>query len=496
MADKVKVNIGKSQPATDAPPAKDKPAAASDPATNQDKDKISRRGNTIQPLSNAQASSGSTPTPKKKTASAPAGDLKFTDTEVKALEKDIKNKPMPEATSTAANEPTQAASAPTSASQPATLASPPGIRPEGNAAPATAPPAAPSPPSVKPAQPQSSPPPPQPQSSGHTNGGTIAPPPGALKGKPNRKRNILLALTVIVLGALLFFAYLQFLAPRLALARYVDQVKGADTGKYAANVAFKRQSGDSTETALSLTAEGEFDATDAENSKASSNIEGTFGLGGASASLRAEGVIDGDTLYVNLGSLTLFGLFGSGEGGDAWFHYDLNQLVAANDCSEEDYEAYSQYLGDGFLKQLDVNNPKRVSLLPETVDGYRAAHYAGTIDSASVRAGLDEANRQLPEQCRSQNDAFEGVEDFDITYDLWSGSDFDRLFLKFTNREDGSVVEFTLTTRDYGSDVTIDVPADSQPLEGLDGLDSLTPQALPAPSDAVPGGGDVEINVQ
>lgn len=338
----------------------------------------------------------------------------------------------------------------------------------------------------------------QDQNNGADNNGGTGSDNQAQPDEPQKKsgkwklKTLLTVLGVFIIGVLGVLAYLQFIAPKLALAQYFEKTQQQETGNYDLTAAFFSASSDDEDKAADVTikASGAFDERNPDASKLSAELEGSVSLGGSgSFSLKSDLVMEGTTLYIDLASLNLFGPPSQAEE-EQWSRLDLAQAGGGQGCSQEDYQKLSAYFEEEALNTLSVSDTKRESLLPTTVDGRRAAHYSGAVDMDSVKKLLQGTSGIASEQCTgtvSEEDLQE-LDKYNVTYELWRGRDFDRLKLVLT-KDDGSSVELTLTTDNYGDDVTIEVPEDAEPFDLLDGL---LQNVQPGGSSAVPapGGGD------
>lgn len=483
---KIKVRTASEQPIKqDNDPGKSKPAAANT-KTPSGQQVSSHSSKVIQPPGGASgtASAASTPQSTKpepaekieqatastevgQAADSTSGSTKLTQEELKALEQDMASNPIPGA-----------------------VAEPP----------------APTAEDVKEESSQISQPTTQPQPV-PSGAGIIPPPvvPQPAAGRRFNSKRIAIIAGIIILGIAAFWGYLQFLAPRLALANYVEGLGKLKTGSYSLNVIFRGDSGEGVEdtqgqVAVEATATGDFDNREAGNTIIGANLDGKVDLGGFKTGFNVDAVVAGDVVYVNVGRLSVLGLFGGQQGQqqDAWFSYDVNNLVAAGGCSAGDFAAYENFLANRYKDFIKLSDTKRVSLLPESVDGARAAHYSGRIDPVSLQTYLNEANKEIPERCRNEDSDFEDMKNLEITYDLWAGRSLDRLKLVVVDNEHGTTTEITLTTRDYGKDISIDVPSDAQPFEGFDDLlrGAAGGAAAPTPDGSEFIAPDAEVEVQ
>jgi|GEM_PF-2397534 len=312
-------------------------------------------------------------------------------------------------------------------------------------------------------------------------------PPSLVSKQPRRK--LLLAIIVgvplLLAGGGGAYAYNAYqIAPDHALVGYLNKLVKSKTGKYSGTITYRGDSSDGSSLGISkvdITVNGAYDIVDQKNPKADLTLGGSAGTYGLKAQLRT---LD-KTAYFKLDSLELVQNFGLTLSKD-WYKIALDDNAEASKCTSQSSKKSKNFLGSQVLTDLPLKNVKTVSLW-ETVAGHRTTHYRGELNNAKLQAYIDKANQDLSADCKITLSA-KDMEHTTISYDLWSGTDFDRMRIKANDTESKSQIESTIDTSGYNKSVKIVAPANAKELKdilsNLYGGDTSSPTASPSPSNS------------
>jgi len=284
--------------------------------------------------------------------------------------------------------------------------------------------------------------------------------------KPTKPILIILII-VLVLATLGLIAYQHFYAPKQALASYFKKLSSTKTASISGQLSL-------TSEAPTITTETNFnggiDLSDNANPKWKLEYSGSLNLEDIASNLRGNAVFSGRSLYLRIDEFDKASELGLEVSPNQW--YKLQSGSTASGCSKEDYVKAQQFIQSELLPSLALVNPRRIGWLPETIEGIRAAHYRGEIDSEELRGQFKALNSQMSEDCRSQNfdNTFIDFADATITYDVWRGKELDRLKVNIKNPTN-SELNLVLTTSDYSNPQMVVEPASDSSLQEL--LDNL-----------------------
>lgn len=303
------------------------------------------------------------------------------------------------------------------------------------------------------------------------------------------RRKLILAVIVgvplLLVGGSGAYAYNAYqIAPGHALVGYLNKLVNSKTGKYSGTISYRGESSESSSMGISkvdITVAGAYDITDQKNPKADLTLGGSAGAYGLKAQLRT---LD-KTAYFKLDSLELVQNFGLTLSKD-WYKIVLDDNAEANKCTSQSSKNSKNFLGSQVLTDLPLKNVKTVSLW-ETVAGHRTTHYRGELNNAKLQAYIDKANQDLSADCKITLSAKE-LEDTNISYDLWSGADFDRLRIRANDTKSKSQIESTVDSSGYNKPVKIVAPANAKELKdilsGLYGGDTTSSTSSPSPASS------------
>jgi hypothetical protein len=104
------------------------------------------------------------------------------------------------------------------------------------------------------------------------------------------------------------------------------------------------------------------------------------------------------------------------------------------------------------------------------------------LDNAKLTTYVSDANKKLTTNCQL-NLKPENYKDLTAIYDIWIGSDFDRLKVNFYDSAQKVYLDLTLDLSDFDKQVTIAVPKDAKDINNLipasPFLPSVSPYSLP-----------------
>jgi len=297
--------------------------------------------------------------------------------------------------------------------------------------------------------------------------------------QPRRKLTLALIVGVplLLVGGSGAYAYNAYqIAPSHALVGYLNKLVNSKTGKYSGTITYRGDSGDGSSLGISkvdLTVTGAYDIVDQKNPKADLTLGGSAGTYGVKAQLRT---LD-KAAYFKLDSLDLVQNFGLTLSKD-WYKIAMDDNAEASKCTSQSSKNSKNFLGSQVLTDLPLKNVKAVSLW-ENIAGHRTTHYSGELNVAKLQSYIDNANKDLSADCKITLSA-KDLEHTTISYDLWSGTDFDRMRIKANDTESKSQIESTIDTSGYNKSVKIVAPANAKELKdvlsalyGSDGTDSV-----------------------
>lgn len=131
------------------------------------------------------------------------------------------------------------------------------------------------------------------------------------------------------------------------------------------------------------------------------------------------------------------------------------------------------------MGEIKIKDAQRVGLLPEEIEGIRAAHFRGTISGKQIDSVLTGIERQSHKICPddfpkvpNEREPDKAIVDYDFRYDIWNSRKFNRISILATNKSDKTNYSFSLSTSDYNDEsIVIKPPKDPVSLEKL--LESL-----------------------
>lgn len=278
--------------------------------------------------------------------------------------------------------------------------------------------------------------------------------------KKSHLKLIMIILGVLVVGgvATAYGVYTSFVTdPQQALGAYLYRLSHSKTVVYDA----KMETGE-----MKIAANGSYDITDTKKPKVDltasiTSDNKTYGGQLKLIDLVAYFKLDQNTAnQLQMPSLS------------DWYKYDLNDLSKnsepasdAKDCST-DPKVQGQILGQDVLLNIPVKGAKRVGLY-ETVNSIKTSHFTGEVDFAKLGTLVDKLNKDLPEKCKLSYKASDYSKS-KVTYDIWSGLNFDRLILHTSSTDDpNNKADITLETKDYDKEVKIEAPTDAKDMSNL-----------------------------
>lgn len=291
--------------------------------------------------------------------------------------------------------------------------------------------------------------------------------------KPKRripKLVIILGAVVLVIGVLSGSAYGYFwnIQPKAALGNYLAKLATSKTASYNGTISFDEAKTPDTATSIgaaiqktSVSIAGAYDLNDTNNPKFKMNVKGSFGTESVSGDL----LVADKALFFKIGSLGLLNSFGITLSND-WYKISLDQSFNDNACYNKAKGKSGTILGQRLLTTLPTTGTKRLGLMT-SVDGHRVSHYRGTIDFSRIQSYIDKANQALPAECKLTYNAND-FKDLSLSYDLYAGSNFDRLDINAKDTTTGGgTTHVTLDTSDYNKPVDIKAPSGAKDLKDL-----------------------------
>jgi len=337
----------------------------------------------------------------------------------------------------------------------------------------------------------------------------LAPIGGTVEGRPKRKI-VIAAVAVLILGAGGAFAYLRFFAetPDERVAKAVNAAIAAKSVEYAASLrieaVYKRNGAANPALALLsatnapeqpvkllVTAEGAYDRLDAAHAKSrtSVTIATTQVLGGVPLGTLEVRQVN-DATYLSLTRVPVIHLFDLSALAGVWVKFDRQALTgligsataAAETPKEGPTAAQIEAIEEAFTEHRPVHVVE--TLKDEDIDGTASRHYRLAVDKQKLRAFLlkvqdimDDGASLAYEKLSDDYDKFS--EEVEIeTLEVWIGKAEGlptRLLLQASAKESEEVPgegSFTLdvTFKNFGKPIQIEAPADAKSVEEVFGM--------------------------
>lgn len=277
----------------------------------------------------------------------------------------------------------------------------------------------------------------------------------------NRKKLSLITGLVVLLLLLSAGAVYGFVvAPRLALAGYLQRLAGAKTSTYASSMSF--QSNEGYKFALKLA--GSNDLTDIAKPKLDVKITGQLSTQGGvvmpgeasqGGSLNGQLRLIAQTVYFKIQSFSLLSNFFPIEISKDWYKYKLESGEDARKCVQGK---------DAILTEVPVKQAAFKGL--DTINGAKMLHYTGTIHNAKLQKAIDNANKKLSADCKLDISA-DDYKTVSVTYHVWHGWNKDRVQFNIVDSKAKTTVQATIDSGGYNQPVKIEVPSGAKDFEQL-----------------------------
>ncbi|HEY4349117.1 MAG TPA: LppX_LprAFG lipoprotein [Gaiellaceae bacterium] len=230
---------------------------------------------------------------------------------------------------------------------------------------------------------------------------------------------------------------------------------------------------------FSITANGEFDKTQADITMDLSSALAGSGLslpsGSGAVELRYLQESGDPVVYANLGFLA-----SEIPGGKSWVRLDLAQAAKSAGIDLGQLMGQSNQNPGQILDMLRASGSV-TTVGSETVNGASTTHYKASVDLSKLPQLQGKVGQELTKQL---SDA--GITD--VPFDVWIGDDGLVHRLTMTEALKGVNVAVTLDISDYGTDVNVSAPASDQVFDAtglasmLGGTASGGSASLPAPA--------------
>jgi hypothetical protein len=276
--------------------------------------------------------------------------------------------------------------------------------------------------------------------------------------KRRRWRTILLAALVLLaaLGALFYFGY--YAPARAAWKQFNQRLGASHSAHYAGTFEFEGQQFLSALNS-NLKFEGEYDKSQPGKLVVGTKFDGLW----AAQRYDGQAAVDGRNLYFKVDgpvrpvirysqSNFLYPLT------PAWHKTPLDDSLYSNYCETRD--GFKAPTGLFWIQTARSIKFRTSPLLNPwaRLNGNRAVHFKGTVDTVSLVEAIDKINSSLPSSCGLAI-AGSDLAKAKVSYDFWTGSDFDRLVLRLEDNSLGATATLTLQSGLYGQAQKVDLPA-------------------------------------
>jgi hypothetical protein len=287
--------------------------------------------------------------------------------------------------------------------------------------------------------------------------------------QPRRRPRLAKFVAVLILiatvgGALFYFGYYS---PALAAwKKYQSRLASSPSAHFAGTIEFK---GEQFLSAMNsnLHFSGQYDKSDPKSLKADTKFDGIWG----NQRYDGQAALDGSNLYFKIDSANrpvirysqsnfLYPVTAD------WHKTTLDNSLYSNYCeTRADFKAPSGLFWVQTARSLKLKTSPIVNPWAK-LNGSRAAYFRGTVDTASLAAAIDNLNAALPQGCGLQISGPD-IAKAKVTYQFWTGTDFDRFVLRLEDPTLGADATITLQNGSYGKADKVVIPASAVDLNQL-----------------------------
>lgn len=299
----------------------------------------------------------------------------------------------------------------------------------------------------------------------------INPPTATQSPKPRRSHKkaliIFLVLILLLLSAGAAFAYKFYYLDALTAPRdlFTSSI-GDKSGKFklTALINASDSSFGSAFTKITTSASGSYDSSDPKNPKLDVTIDGGLGI----SKFAGEILNTDSTVYLKITKFDFLAALGF-KIDNSWYKFPASVTDPIESTNKKcDYSTLQDpgSLADKITGQnIPLKNAIRVGLF-ETIDGHQTSHFKGALDNSKLTTYISEANKSLSADCQLDI-RYDDYKDLTITYDIWIGTDFDRLKANLYDSKDKTSIDLTLDLFGFDKPVTITAPKDAKDINSL-----------------------------